>query len=158
MNRKDPRKDALSAPVKLAAVLLASLPFTTGCGGYSRTPDQWQTDTYKLLEAQNEPIKTCYNKALRSNAKLAGNVIVTFVVEDDTGRVRKARIDNSRTTAGEPVRKCVLDSLRDLKLTPPDASTGKATYTWEFKAVFVKEDGTQVDPSTLPPGTLPSGS
>lgn len=141
------------AAAKLATLLVASLPFAAGCGGYARTPDQWQTDTYKLLEAQNEPIKACYNKALRSNPKLEGNVIVTFVVENDTGRLRKARIDNSRTTAGEPVRKCVLDSLRDLKLTPPDASTGKGTYTWEFKAVFVKEDGTQVDPSTLPSGS-----
>ncbi|NUP10322.1 MAG: AgmX/PglI C-terminal domain-containing protein [Polyangiaceae bacterium] len=121
-----------------------------GCGGYARTPDQWVDDTNKVLEAQNQPIKECYNKALRSNPKLEGNVVVNFVVENDTGRLRKARIDTSRTTAGEPIRKCVLDAVRDLKLTPADANTGKATYTWEFKAVYVKEDGSPVDAAPPP--------
>lgn len=131
----------------LAACGLASL--VVGCGGYARTPDQWSDDTSKLLEAQNEPIKACYNKSLRANPKLEGNVVVNFVVENDTGRLRKAKIDNSKTTAGEPVRRCVLDSLRDLKLTPPDQNTGRASYTWEFNAVFINEDGTPAD--TQPP-------
>ena len=99
----------------IAPILVLGLSsFAAGCGGYARTPEQWSDDTTKILEAQNEPIKACYNKALRADPKLAGLVFVTFTVEDETGRIRKVKIDNSKTTAGEPIRRCVLDSLRDL--------------------------------------------
>jgi len=122
--------------------VFALCSFAAGCGGYARTPEQWTDDTYKLLEQQNEAVKDCYEKSLKSNAKLEGNVVVSFIVDNKTGRVRKAKIDINRTTAGDPARKCVLDSLRDLKLTPGDAAEGHAVFTWEFNRTIINEDGT----------------
>ena len=88
-------------------VILALGSLAAGCGGYARTPEQWTDDTYKLLEQQNEMVKDCYERSLKANAKLEGNVVVNFIVDNKTGRVRKAKIDVNRTTAGDPVRKCV---------------------------------------------------
>lgn len=132
----------------LAAVALIG---SVGCGGYARTPDQWTDDTTKLLDAQSETIRACYEKTLKGNPKLQGQVTVSFIVEDKTGRVRKAKIDTNRTTAGDPVRKCVLDALRDLKLTPPDEAQGRASFQWDFHPIYIKEDGTPLE--TAPPGT-----
>jgi hypothetical protein len=131
-----------------SATLAVIAVSTLGCGGYARSQEQWSADTYKLLEAQNEPLKQCYVKVLRSNPKLAGSVTAAFTVDNDTGRVRKVKIDNGRSTAGEPIRKCVLDALQDLKLTPADKNEGRGQFTWEFKPIYVNEDGT---PAEQPP-------
>lgn len=130
----------------LSATLAVLAVSSIGCGGYARTTEQYSSDTYKLLEAQNEPLKQCYVKTLRSNPKLAGTVTVSFTVDNDTGRVRKAKIDQGRSTAGEPIRKCVLDVLQDLKLTPPDKNEGRAQFTWDFKPIYVNDDGTPAQP------------
>jgi len=141
----------LSKSFGLGALALASTLVSVGCGGYTRTPDQYTDDTFKVLSAQSEPIRACYNKVLKGNPQLNGNVTVNFIVDNKTGRIRRVRIDNARTTAPEPVARCVLDSLHDLKLTPADKNEGRATWTWEFKQVFVKEDGTPLE--VRPPPT-----
>lgn len=106
----------------------------TACGGYTRTPEQWTEDTRQMLEAQNEFIKSCYNRELKANPKLEGNVTVKFLVENGSGRVKRVKLDDSGTTAGDPVRKCVMENIKDLRIKPPDANDGRATFTWEFKA------------------------
>ena len=120
----------------LAPLALASI----GCGGYTRTPEQWTEDTRQVLEAQNEFIKSCYERELKQNPKLEGMVSVNFVVDNGTGRIRKVKLNDAKTTAGDPVRKCVMDNIKDLRLKPADANTGKATYTWEFKATVPAAD------------------
>ncbi|MBL8743179.1 MAG: AgmX/PglI C-terminal domain-containing protein, partial [Myxococcales bacterium] len=93
-----------------------------GCGGaMTRTEAQWTEDTYKLLETQNEAIKKCYNDELKKNPRLEGSVVVDFHVDNKTGRFKKVRIDKKKTTAGDPVRKCVTQVVQDLKLTPGDS-------------------------------------
>lgn len=123
--------------IKLSALLpLALLAGTAvGCGGYTRTPEQWTEDTRQVLEAQNDFIKSCYNRELKQNNKLEGTVTVTFLVENDTGRIKKVKLDDSKTTAGDPVRKCVMDNIKDLRLKPPDWNNGRGSFTWEFKAI-----------------------
>lgn len=135
----------------LGALALVSTFAAVGCGGFARTPDQYSDDTYKILAAQSEPIRACYNRVLKGNPRLDGNVTVNFVVDNESGRFRKVRIDNARTTAPESVRRCVLDVMHDLKLTPADKNEGRATFTWEFHKVWVKEDGTPLE--TEPPPT-----
>ncbi len=122
--------------MKTAKLLgLAVLAFASAaCGGYTRTPEQWTEDTRQMLEAQNEFIKSCYNRELKSNPKLEGNVTVKFLVENGTGRVKRVKLDDSGTTAGDPVRKCVMENIKDLRIKPPDANDGRATFVWEFKA------------------------
>jgi hypothetical protein len=108
------------------------------CGGYARTPEQWTEDTYKLLESKSGDVQKCYNEQLKKNPLLEGKVTVDFIVHNRTGQVAKVRVDAAKTTAGDPVRKCVVDNVEDLKLGPPDANTGKATFTWEFTKEIVK--------------------
>ncbi len=109
------------------------------CGGFARTPEQWTEDTYKLLESKSGDMTTCYNKALEKNPLLEGTVTVDFIVHNKTGQVAKVRVDANKSTAADPARKCVVDAVQDLKLGPPDANTGKATFTWEFKREIVKQ-------------------
>ena len=122
--------------------LFAALPVAllaasaVGCGGYTRTPEQWTEDTRQVFEAQNDFIRTCYNSELKQNAKLEGTVTVNFLVENDTGRIKKVKLDDSRTTAGDPVRKCVMDNIKDLRVKPADWNNGKGSFTWEFKAAI----------------------
>ena len=122
---------ALVLPI-IATTLLA-------CGGFTRTPEQWTEDTYKLLESKSGDVTTCYNEALKKNPLLEGKVTVDFIVHNKTGQVAKVRVDANKTTAADPARKCVVKAVEDLKLGPPDANTGKATFTWEFKREIVKE-------------------
>lgn len=125
----------MNKTIKLTGLTLALLS-ATACGGYTRTPEQWTEDTRQMLEAQNEFIKSCYNRELKGNPKLEGNVTVKFLVENGSGRVKRVKLDDSGTTAGDPVRKCVMENIKDLRIKPPDANDGRATFTWEFKATI----------------------
>jgi hypothetical protein len=130
----------------LAALALSA----TACGGYTRTPEQWTEDTRQMLEAQSEFIKTCYNRELKQNPKLEGNVSVKFLVENGSGRVKRVKIDDAGTTAGDPVRKCVMENIKDLRIKPPDANDGRATFTWEFKATIPSADEPAADAAAPP--------
>ncbi|HTJ85064.1 MAG TPA: AgmX/PglI C-terminal domain-containing protein [Polyangiaceae bacterium] len=105
-----------------------------GCGGDARSPSDWQDDTQKMLESSNEAIKTCYDAELQKNRKLQGSVTVTFTILRGNGHVKKPRVDQARTTGGDALKKCVVDNIQDLKLEPPDANHGEATYTWIFNS------------------------
>lgn len=126
-----------------AIPLIGSL--LTACGGFTRTPEQWTEDTYKLLESKSGDVQKCYNEQLKKNPLLEGKVTVDFIVHNRTGQVAKVRVDAAKTTAGDPVRKCVVDNVEDLKLGPPDANTGKATFTWEFTKEIVKSPAPEGD-------------
>lgn len=126
---------------KLRGLVLPIVATTLlACGGNARTPEQWTEDTYKLLETKNADVVTCYNEALKKNPLLEGQVTVDFIIHNKTGQFAKVRVDANKSTAAEPARKCVVDAVQDLKLGPPDANTGKATFTWEFKREIIKEE------------------
>lgn len=117
----------------LALTLAAALSLV-GCGGDARSPADWEQDTQKMLEGSNEAIKSCYNAELQKNRKLNGTVTVTFTIVRGNGHVKKPRVDQARTTGGDALKKCVIDNIQDLKLSPPDANHGEATYTWIFNS------------------------
>jgi hypothetical protein len=142
-------KNTLQRPtLLLSSVLLSAL--AVGCGGNARTPEQWTEDTYKLLETKSPDVQSCYNEELKKNPLLEGKVTVDFIIHNRTGQFGKVRVDANKSTAADPVRKCVLKAVEDLKLGPPDANTGKATFTWEFKREIVKE------PAPAPAGDKPA--
>lgn len=146
--------------MKIRSALSLSLVFASGlavgCGGHTRTPAEWTEDTRALLEGQSEFIKACYTKELKENPKLEGTVTVKFTVENDTGRVRRVKIDDAGTTAGDPVRKCVMENIKDLRLKPPDANDGLGTFTWQFTATVPPaqpEEATPADAAAAPPAS-----
>ena len=120
--------------MKLHAVMLAIIvPAIAACGGKARSADAYRADTRILLDMRQSQIEGCYNQALATDATLAGNVKVTFVVEKKTGLVTKTMVDPKATTAPEPLQKCVVDALGGLKLDPPDRNEGQASFEYAFE-------------------------
>ncbi len=115
--------------MKIAIALLA----LAACGGTARGLEAYRTDTQHMLEARNAQLQSCYDEALKADAKAAGTVAVQFVVEKKTGVVTGAALDPKRTTAAPPLGQCVLKAVDGLKLDPPDRNEGHATFVYEFK-------------------------
>ncbi len=112
---------------------LALLAGATACSFAARAPETYRDDTQKLLDTRNAQVKSCYDDALKTDAKIAGTVPVNFVVELETGKLVKAAIDPAKTTAPPALGECVLKAVDGLKLDPPDANEGQATFVYEFK-------------------------
>ena len=137
-----------TTPLMSLLISTFAVSLVAGCGGaVTRTQAQWTEDTYKLLETQNEAIQKCYNTELKKNPQLAGTVVLDFHVDNKTGRFKRVKIDKKKTTAGDPVRKCVTQVVQDLKLSPGDVNDGQANFTWEFKANVTEE------PAEAPPAS-----
>lgn len=113
--------------------LFVLLPISTlACSFHARSPDQYRDDTRALLETRGGKIKDCYRDALEATTETTGTVTVHFTVEKKTGQLTNIRVDD-QSTAGEPLRECVVKALDGLALTPPDARDGVATFLYEFE-------------------------
>jgi hypothetical protein len=100
--------------------------------GTKRDTATYRADTQKVLQSRLAQIETCYAPALAGDASAKGTVTVTFTVAKKTGVIEAVAIDRARSTAVEPVGKCVTDAMVGLKLDPPDANEGRATFTFEL--------------------------
>lgn len=114
-------------------VALSSLAFSgIGCAS-GRTPEVYRDDTEKVLQSANQSITDCYNGVLKGGAPTAqGSVTVHFIVHEDTGEIRRAKVDKARSTAPEAVQACVVQYLNGLHLAPPDEQRGDAMFTYDF--------------------------
>ena len=119
------------SPIHLA--LLALCVSAAACSVNVRDPNMYAQDTQKVLESRNAAIKTCYDQALKTDAKVAGTVTVKFTVKADTGELTDIKVDAAGTTAPETLSQCVVTSIQGLKLAPPDDQEGLATFTWNFQ-------------------------
>ncbi|MEO8845306.1 MAG: AgmX/PglI C-terminal domain-containing protein [Kofleriaceae bacterium] len=106
---------------------------TVGCSGTARGLDAYRTDTQALLDTRNPQLQTCYDEALKANAKLAGTVTVSFVVEKKSGAIASPMVDAAKSTAPAPLGDCVVKAIQGLQLTPGDRHEGRATFVYEFK-------------------------
>ena len=113
-----------------AAALLAS---ATACAGTARGLEAYRTDTNNLLETRSAQLKSCYDDALKTDAKLAGTVTVQFIVEKQTGAIANAAVEPDKTTAPPILGQCVVKAVDGLVLAPPDRNEGRATFVYEFK-------------------------
>jgi hypothetical protein len=143
------RAAVTSATVTIAAVALAS---SVGCGGNARTPDAYRDDTAKLLATASEGITNCYNQVLKTNPTASGSVTVRFVVQDDTGKLRRIKVDPARSSAPPAVQECVTKYISDLKLEPADSQKGVAMFSWDFsfKTVTPPDAAAPADSSKPP--------
>ena len=119
----------ITATALLAAVAATSM----GCTFIARSPEQYRDDTRAVLESAAAGLKTCYDGVIKGNKSATGTVTVRFTVEQETGIIKDAQVDAEQSTAPAPVQDCVMQSLGGLKLDPPDARDGKATFTYEFE-------------------------
>jgi hypothetical protein len=102
------------------------------CAGSARSVETYRADTRALLETRSAAIKTCYDKTLAGDPSAKGIVAVTFTVEKKTGEVKKAMLDSAKTSASGALSECVLQAIAGLKLAPPDANDGEATFVYEL--------------------------
>lgn len=132
----------------LLGLATVSMGLVVGCGGASRTPDQYRTDTQSAFAAQEAEIKTCYDAVLASKADAKGDVTIQFVWSGgggDTQFPAKARtlyvgeagkepaaVNVTNASAPEEVVKCVTDSVVKARLTPAGSGAGEATWTFHF--------------------------
>jgi len=119
------------SPIHLA--LLALAVGAVGCSFAARDATMYAQDTQKVLETRNAAIKTCYDQALKTDAKVAGSVTVKFTVKTETGELADIKVDAAGTTAPDALSQCVVTSIQGLKLAPPDDQEGLATFTWNFQ-------------------------
>jgi len=108
----------------------------TGCQFHARDAESYRKITREVLETRNADIKACYDKALEKDPKASATVVVNFVVEKDSGVIKDFKIDDKASKGDKSLQKCVLSSLegKDLKIDPPDAREGHATFRWELEA------------------------
>jgi len=118
----------------------------------ARDANMYAQDTQKVLESRNEAIKTCYDQALKTDAKVSGAVTVKFTVKADTGDLTDIKVDAAGTTAPEALSQCVVSSIQGLKLAPADDQEGLATYTWNFQV----GSAPAVSPAAAPAAPAPA--
>jgi len=118
--------------ITLGAVLSALA--LSACSFHARDAESYRKVTREVLETKNPDIKSCYDKALESDPKLEGTVVVTMTVEKDTGIIKNVKLDKKASEANKHLRLCVINALTGLKIDPPDARDGHATFTWNFEA------------------------
>ena len=119
-----------SASLAIAAGLIATV---AACGGTARGLEAYRTDTSSLLETRNAQLQSCYDDALKTDAKMAGTVTVQFIVAKKTGMIENAQVDASKSTAPPALGQCVVKAVDGLVLAPADKNEGRATFTYEFK-------------------------
>jgi hypothetical protein len=127
----------MNRTIKLA--LVAPLLMSVGCTFYARDSDAYRQVTRELVDTRGQAVKDCYDVALQTDEAVGGVVVVNFVVEKKTGRIMNPMIDTGRTTAPEPLGRCVVDAIDGLQLDPADAREGQATFTWNFEAAPPKQ-------------------
>ncbi len=118
---------------KLVFITAVCASSSIGCSFAARSPDMYRDDTAKLLAEKSGDIKSCYDGILKSDKGASGTVVVHFIVAEDTGVIQNVKADGAKSTAPEAVQSCVVDAIGGLKLKPPDARKGDATFTWEFE-------------------------
>lgn len=123
----------MSRSIITAGALLSALSLSA-CSFHARDAESYRKVTREVLETRNADIKSCYDKALEKDPKLEGTVVITMTVEKDTGVIKDIKLDKKASEGNKHLRLCVLEALHDLKIDPPDAREGHATFTWNFEA------------------------
>lgn len=122
----------MSRSIIITGALLCAVALSA-CSFHARDAESYRKVTREVLETKNGEIKSCYDTALKDNPDRTGTVVVTMTVEKDTGVIKDVKVDDKETKASQALRACVTDALTGLKIDPPDARDGHATFTWKFE-------------------------
>jgi hypothetical protein len=123
----------MSRSIITAGALLAALSLSA-CSFHARDAESYRKVTREVLETRNADIKSCYDKALEKDPKMDGTIVIKMTVEKDTGVIKDVKVDKKASEGSKLLRACVVDALHDLKIDPPDAREGQATFSWKFEA------------------------
>jgi hypothetical protein len=84
-----------------------------------------------VVKANRQKARDCYEKALKQNSGLKGDLVVHFTLKPN-GKVKEATLNRERSTITEPsVVTCVIDVIRSLEY--PKSSKGfESTVNYPF--------------------------
>lgn len=116
----------------ISVLLIAAGLFGCSASFAIRDTDGYRKDTRALLAAKSGAIKDCYDEQLKIDQQVSGKVVIKFNVQEETGAIVDAKVDEKKSTAPQALSQCVLDAISKLKLDPPDKYQGQATFIWEF--------------------------
>lgn len=114
--------------------VLAGIASLVGCSFQyvARDAETYRRDTRDLLSTKNSEIKACYDEQLKTTPNTSGKVVLKFDVQEETGMIVNAQIDQAESSAPDALKQCVLNAVEQLVLEPPDERKGVATFSWEF--------------------------
>lgn len=111
--------------------LLASAALA-GCQFHARAPEDYQSETNRVISTKEAELKSCYDAVLAKDSKAAGVVKVRFTVAAKTGEFTDIAVDEEATTAPAALGECVVKTLTGLKIDPPDQRDGVVTWSYDF--------------------------
>jgi pyruvate/2-oxoglutarate dehydrogenase complex dihydrolipoamide acyltransferase (E2) component len=84
-----------------------------------------------VVKANRQKARDCYEKALKQNSGLKGDLVVHFTLKPN-GKVKEAMLNRERSTITEPsVVNCVIDVIKSLEY--PKSSKGfESTVNYPF--------------------------
>jgi hypothetical protein len=114
-------------------LMLVACAVAGGCSFHARDAESYRKDTRELLETKNTDLKACYDLELQRDPKAQGVVVVTFMVQKETGKIVEPKVDEVASSAPSTLGQCVVRLIDGLALQPPDERDGNATFRWEFQ-------------------------
>ena len=132
MKNRQPKTSPFKTFLRNAGLVAACAGLISACSGMARSPERYRDDTRAAIESRNPEIKSCYDRALETDAGVQGTVVVNFTVEKKTGEFKEVAYDQQETTAPESIAMCVVETLQGMTLDPADQRDGQATFRWEF--------------------------
>ena len=124
----------------LALLSLGLLSILAACGG----PDHSQRHLRTAVDAQQDALNHCYEKALKRDAEAAGTMTVTMRVPTNSdGQVDRVDIA-SKDLENKKLQTCVRNTLLGVRIASPDDEV-RVQYTLKFAPASAKEDEAKDD-------------
>jgi len=83
----------------------------------------------RVIRMRSSAVKSCYEKALRTNPSLKGKLALKFVITT-SGRVGSVSV--KANALGGAVSSCVTSKLKNWRFPQPKKGTVSFNYTWVF--------------------------
>jgi hypothetical protein len=114
--------------------LITLVALGAGCSFIARDTETYKADNRSLLETKTSDVKACYDAALAADPTLKGDVVITYTIEKQTGKLTNMTLVTDKTTAPEGLQNCVMSAVEGLTFPRPDRRDGIVqSFTWSFQ-------------------------
>lgn len=120
----------LTKTLGLATITALGLGLGAGCGGTGMGAET-RADITARMDTAQPPLARCYEAALKTNRKLRGMIVLSFVAAPKTGQFEEITVTRDELNDPE-VRKCILEEVGKLKLEKPPSARVSISYPIRF--------------------------
>jgi len=91
------------------------------------------TEIANLVKARRDPVRACYERALKKHPGLKGKMVIHFVL-DPEGKVKSATLNRERSKITEKeVVNCAIDVIKEIKFPASDKGMEtEVNYPYDF--------------------------